>query len=100
MTVTVKSGAQYIGVLTGVDAKQDISVVLKQAKLLRADPSDSEEKAKEGEYVGGGADKVMIFEAKDFVDLAANAVPFEPEVTAAGPQQNGTIFATNVKVSS
>ncbi|CCX10457.1 Similar to PAB1-binding protein 1; acc. no. P53297 [Pyronema omphalodes CBS 100304] len=101
VTVTVKSGAQYIGVLTGVDAKQDISVVLKQAKLLRADPSDSEEKAKEGEYVGGGADKVMIFEAKDFVDLAANAVPFEPEVTAAGPQQNGNSsgFKTDADIS-
>jgi hypothetical protein len=55
-------------------------------KLLKAGLGD-EEKAKEGEYVGGSNDKVMIFEQKDVVEIAAQKVTFESEVVAT--HQNG-----------
>lgn len=101
VTVTVKSGAQYTGILVGADPRNhDLGVSLKRVKLLKAGLGYSEEKSKEGEYLGGNYDKVMIFEQKDVVELAAQKVTFETEVTNATTHQNGvSTFKTDADIS-
>lgn len=41
--------------------------------------------------MGGGKDKVFIFEQKDVVEIAARGVYFDTEAPAAGVQQNGMV---------
>jgi hypothetical protein len=76
--------------LVGADPRNhDLGVSLKRVKLLKAGLGDNEEKAKEGEYIGGGNDKVMIFEQKDVVEIAAQKVVFEAETPNPTTHQNG-----------
>ncbi|KAF8544066.1 hypothetical protein BDD12DRAFT_725027 [Trichophaea hybrida] len=90
VVVTVKSGAQYVGILLGADPRNhDLGVSLKQVQLLKPGPGDSDEKTKEGEYLGGGKEKVLVFEPKDVVEVAAQKVYFENEAPNSGTQQNG-----------
>jgi len=92
VVVTVKSGAQYIGILLGADPRNhDLGISLKQVKLLKPAPGDDDEKTKESEYLGGGKEKVMIFEPKDVVEITAQKVYFETGPSSAGTQQNGMI---------
>jgi len=90
VTVTVKSGAQYTGTFVGADPRsQDIGVSLKSVRLLKAPPGDTDEKGKDGEYITGGKERVMVFEPKDVVDIAAQKVMFENEIPHAPTHQNG-----------
>jgi PAB1-binding protein PBP1 len=78
--------------LTGADTKShDLGASLKWVKLHKAAPGDNEEKEKEGQYVGGGQEKSMVFEPKDLVDIFAEKVQLG-DAGASGPaahQQNG-----------
>lgn len=87
----MKTGAQYSGVLTGSDTKaHDLGAALKWAKLHKSAPGDTEEKEKEGQFVGGGPEKSMMIEAKDLVEIFSEKVPLG-DAAASGPtfQQNG-----------
>ena len=93
MVVTVKTGARYSGIMTGADPRNnDLGVVIESAKLVRVAIGESEEKGKEGQFVGGGKKSVMVFEGKDVVDLQASGVNLDVDVPEAGPHQNGTSF--------
>lgn len=62
---------------------------MKWVRLVRAPLGDNgDDKVEEGEYVGGGPEKIMIFEPRDLVDIFAEKIILgEPE----GPtnHQNG-----------
>lgn len=48
---------------------------MKWVRLVRGPLGDNgEEKVEEGEYVGGGSEKTMVFEPKDLVDIFAEKV--------------------------
>ena len=88
--MTVKSGAQYTGTFVAAEPRsQDVGVSLRSVKLLKAGLGDNEEMAKEGEYAGGSSEKVVVFEPKDVVEIAASKVTFDTEAPSSGAQQNG-----------
>lgn len=100
--VTVKTGAQYSGVLIGADPRNnDIGATLKSVKLLKSGFGDTEEKSKEGEFVGGGKDKIMVFEQKDVVDIAAQNINLGVDTPTSSSQQNGISggFKTDTDIS-
>lgn len=94
ITITLRSGARYLGILAGADTKNhDLGVAMKWVRLVRAPLGDnSDEKVEEGEYVGGGPEKTMIFEPKDLVDIFAERVPLgDEESQQHSTNQNGKL---------
>lgn len=62
---------------------------MKWVRLVRGPLGDNgDEKAEEGEYVGGGPEKTMIFEPKDLVDIFSEKVVLG-EVEGPVNHQNG-----------
>ncbi|KAL7269915.1 poly(A)-binding protein binding protein [Rhizina undulata] len=97
ITLTLKTGARFTGILSGADPRHsDLGVAVKWARQVRGPFGDSgEEKIKEGAYVGGGPEKAMIFEQKDLVDIFAEKVVLgESETSTPANQQNGTATTT------
>lgn len=77
--------------MSGVETKNnDFGVCLKWAKLVKS-PLGEEDKGQVGQYVGGGPEKVMIFEGKDVVDVGAQQIALGGGATTPAAQQNGTI---------
>lgn len=62
---------------------------MKWVKLVRGPLGDNgEDKVEEGEYVGGGPEKTMVFENKDLVDILAERIVLG-EIEGPTNQQNG-----------
>ncbi|KAH0613273.1 uncharacterized protein H6S33_009653 [Morchella sextelata] len=98
ITITLKTGARYTGILVGADAKNhDIGVVMKWVKLVRAPLGDSGDGVEEGDHVGGGPEKTMIFEPRDLVDIFAEKIALG-EAEGHANHQNGT-FRTDADIS-
>lgn len=86
MIATVKSGAKFSGQFLGADPRNNnLGISLKWVKLLKAAPG--EDKSKEGQFFGGGPEKVVVFEQTDVVEVQANGLTFG--VDAPGASQNG-----------
>lgn len=62
--------------MAGADTKtHDIGVAMKWVRLVRGPLGDNgDDKVEEGEYVGGGPEKTMVFEPRDLVDIFAEKV--------------------------
>lgn len=96
VTVTVKSGAQYAGILSGVDTKShDLGVSLKFAKLVKAGLGDMEEKGKDGGLAEAVCEQTIVFEAKDVVELAADDIKLGDSEVIGAPQTNGEASGPN-----
>lgn len=65
----------------------DLAYTLKWAKLHKS--LVEEDKSKEGEYVGGGPEKIMVFDGKDVVDVAAKDILLGDSANARANHQNG-----------
>lgn len=65
----------------------DLAYTLKWTKLHKA--FVEEDKPKEGEYVGGGPEKIMVFDGKDVVDVEAKDILLGDSATTKAGLQNG-----------
>lgn len=74
----------------------DLSYTLKWTKLYKS-PFVEEDKAKEGEYVGKGPEKVMIFDGKEVVDVEAKDILLGDSANARAGHQNGLSRAANIR---
>lgn len=61
---------------------------MKWVKLVRAPLGDSGDGLEEGDHVGGGPEKTMLFEPRDLVDIFAEKIAFG-EAEGHANHQNG-----------
>jgi len=93
--VTLKNGARYSGILSGVSTgSSDLGCLLKWVKQVRvATGSQEEEEASQHGYKGSGPDKAMLFQAQDVAEIFAEKVTLgDPETPKHAP--NGAFFVT------
>ncbi|CUS13435.1 unnamed protein product [Tuber aestivum] len=104
VTITLRNGARFAGILTGADTKShDLGATMKWVRQVRTPLGDSDERVEEGEYVGGGLEKAMVFEPKDLVDIFAERIALgEDETQLQSAHQNGAPagnFRTDADIS-
>src|SRR5438105_4548027 len=92
--VTLKNGARYSGILSGVSTgSSDLGCLLKWVKQVRAATGSQEEEASQHGYKGSGPDKAMLFQAQDVAEIFAEKVTLgDPETSKHTP--NGAFFVT------
>lgn len=83
MTITLKTGARFSGILSGVStASSDLGCVLKWVKQVRPATGSQEEEPSQNGYIGGGPEKTVIFQPHDVVEIFAEKVALgDPEIT-------------------
>lgn len=102
VTITLRNGARFAGILTGADTKShDLGATMKWVRQVRTPLGDnSDERVEEGEYVGGGLEKAMIFEPKDLVDIFAERIALgEDETQSQSVHPNGKHDSGNPTIS-
>ncbi|CAZ86354.1 unnamed protein product [Tuber melanosporum] len=105
VTITLRNGARFAGILTGADTKShDLGATMKWVRQVRTPLGDnSDERVDEVEYVGGGLEKTMVFEPKDLVDIFAEKIALgEDEIQSQSAHQNGAPagnFRTDAEIS-
>ncbi|KAG0634535.1 hypothetical protein HOY80DRAFT_518956 [Tuber brumale] len=105
VTITLRNGARFAGILTGADTKShDLGATMKWVRQVRTPLGDnSDERVEEGEYVGGGLEKAMVFEPKDLVDIFAEKIALgEDETQSQSAHLNGAPagnFRTDAEIS-
>lgn len=92
--LTLKNGARYSGILSGVSTgSSDLGCLLKWVRQVRAATGSQEEEASQGGYKGSGPDKAMVFQPQDVAEIFAEGVTLgDPETAKHAP--NGLFLVT------
>jgi len=82
VNITVKTGEQYTGILSGASLPKDNvegpSFVLKMTRKISAAPGQANGHAESaGEYVGYGGDNAMTFGQKDICDISVSELSLD-----------------------
>ncbi|KAI5809719.1 hypothetical protein DFH27DRAFT_157584 [Peziza echinospora] len=102
VTVTVKSGARFTGILCGVStATPDLGCSMKWVKQSRAAPGTQEDNSTANAYFGGGPEKMVVFPGQEIVEIHAEKVilgdPESSRHAQNGIPQSG--FRTDTDIS-
>ncbi|KAF8474863.1 hypothetical protein BDZ91DRAFT_281943 [Kalaharituber pfeilii] len=102
VTITLKSGARFAGILSGVSTGlTDLGCMLKWVQQVRPATGSAEDETSQNGYIGGGLDKAVIFQAQDVVEIYAEKVTLGDPDTAKHAQNGipSSGFRTDTDIS-
>ena len=92
VTVTLKTGARFSGILSGVSTSTpDIGCTLKWARQIRAATGSQDPEPNAEEYIGGGPEKTMVFQSQDLAEIYAEKVTLGESAGGLKTAHNGML---------